>query len=222
MKDAAQEPAAKRARGDLTELIAESFLAKAARSKEVKWKRMSGREQIAFRQAVAKQWAAWLENDAVDVIAPNEADSIRSVLRKKGQSNRVMQSRFVFVDKHAGKSTTDKPLPIKASARIVVPGYADPDVLEIRRDAPTACIGILLAISASRGRQKWTLLSADVSAAFLKGEFQEKDRVLYAWPPRDGPPLPGVPPGALLLIKKGFRAERRATQVVEESQLHPP
>eukprot|EP00975_Prorocentrum_lima_P049035 10261426-Prorocentrum_lima.AAC.1 len=46
-------------------------------------------------------------------------------------------------------------------------------------------------------------LSADVSAAFLKGEFQEEDRKLYCWPPRDGPQLPGVPEGALIMIHKG-------------------
>ena len=110
----------------------------------------------------------------------------------------------MFVDKNAGKSTADTSLPIKASARIVVPGYASPGALEIRRDAPTACresVAILLVVSASH--RHWVPLSADVSAAFLKGEFQEKDRVLYAWPPRDGPPLPGVPPGALLLMRKG-------------------
>ena len=64
----------------------------------------------------------------------------------------------------------------------MLPGYADPDVLDIRRDSPTACreaISVLLAISASKGRQKWVLLTADVQAAFLKGEFRDKDRVLY-------------------------------------------
>ena len=47
------------------------------------------------------------------------------------------------------------------------------------------------------------LLTADVQAAFLRGEFQDKDRVLYRWPPENGPALPGVHPGSLLLILKG-------------------
>ena len=61
-----------------------------------------------------------------------------------------MQSWFVLVDKNEGKCTAENPLDTKASARIVVPGYADPDVLDIRRDSPTACreaISVLLAIS---------------------------------------------------------------------------
>ena len=114
-----------------------------------------------------------------------------------------MQSRFVLVDKNEGKNTAENPLDTKASARVAVPGYADSDVLDILRDSPTACreaICVLLAISASKGREKWTLLTADAHAAFFKGEFQDKDRVLYCWPPKNGPALPGVQPGSLLLI----------------------
>ena len=59
------------------------------------------------------------------------------------------------------------------------PGYADPDVLDIRRDSPTACrdaINVLLSIKCQQGtREVGSLLTADVQAAFLKGEFQEKD-----------------------------------------------
>ena len=103
--------------------------------------------------------------------------------------DRVLQSRFVFVDKNESKTTAENPLDTEASARIVVPGYADPNVLDIRRDSPTACreaIGVLLAIGACNGREKWVLLTVDVQAAFLKGEFQDKDRVLYCWPPKNG------------------------------------
>ena len=88
----------------------------------------------------------------------------------------------------------------------MVPGYADPDVLDIRRDSPNACRearSVLLALSASKGREKLTLLAADVQAAFLKGEIQDKGRVLYCWPPKNGPALPAVQTGSLLFILKG-------------------
>ena len=61
----------------------------------------------------------------------------------------------------------------------------------------------MLAISASKRRETWALLTADVQAALLKGEIQDKDRVLYCWPPKNGPALPGVQPGSLLFILKG-------------------
>ena len=38
-----------------------------------------------------------------------------------------------------------------------------------------------------RDEEKWASLTADVQAAFLKGEFQDKDRVLYCWPPKKSP-----------------------------------
>ena len=66
-----------------------------------------------------------------------------------------MQSWFVLVEKNEGKSTTENPLVVDASARLVVLGCADPSALEIRRDSPTTCreaMNVLLAISACKGR----------------------------------------------------------------------
>ena len=106
-----------------------------------------------FLEAVSKQWNAWQENAAATVIPPAEAKVTWRTLRKQGLQDRVMQSKFVLVEKNEGKSTAENPLDTKAFARIVVPGYADPDVLDIRRDSPTACreaINVLLAISASK------------------------------------------------------------------------
>ena len=68
------------------------------------------------------------------MLPPAEAKVIWRTLRKQGLQDRVMQSRYVVVDKNEGKSTADNPLDTRASARIVVPGYADPDVLNIRRE----------------------------------------------------------------------------------------
>ena len=152
---------------------------------------------------VSEQWNAWQENAGATVVPPAEAKVIWHTLRKRRVQDRVMQSRFVFVDKSKGKNTAEKLLDTKASACIVVLGYADPDVLDMRRDSPTACreaINVLLAISASKGRDKWALLTTVVQAAFLKREYQDKDRVMYCWPPKNGP---GLQPGSLLLILKG-------------------
>ena len=90
------------------------------------------------------------------MIPSAEARVIWRTLRKQDLQDRVMQSRFVLVDTNEGKSTAENPLASTASARIAVPGYGDPDVLDIRRDSPTACrevINVLLAISASKGRE---------------------------------------------------------------------
>ena len=156
-----------------------------ARTKEEQWHSLNGHEKLLFLEAVSQQLNAWQENAAATVIPPAEAKVIRRTLRKQGLQDRVMQSRFVLVDKNEGKNTAENPLDTKAFARVVVPGHADPDVLDTRRDSPIACqeaINVLLAISARKGREKRSLLTPDVQAAFLKGEFQDKDRVLYCWP----------------------------------------
>ena len=86
-----------------------------------------------------------------------EAKVIWRTLRKQGLQDRMMQSRFVLVDKNESNSTAENPLETKASAGIVVPGYGHPDLLDSRRDSPTACgeaTSVLLAVSASEGREK--------------------------------------------------------------------
>ena len=189
------ESKSKRARVNVSELLHDAFLAKAVRSKEKQRHGLNGREKLLFLGAVSKPWNAWQENAAATVI-PAEAKVIWRTLRKQGLQDRVMPSRFVLVDKNDGRITAENPLDTKASARIVAPRYADPDVSPACREAN----GVLLAINASKGREKWTLLTADVQAAFLTAEFQDKDRVLYCWPPKNGPGLPGVQTGSLLLV----------------------
>ena len=114
-----------------------------------------------------------------------------------------MQPRFRLVDKNEGKSTAKNPLDTKASARTVVPAYADPDVLE--------AINVLLAISASKGREKLASLTADVQAALMKGEFQDKDRVLYCWPRRT---LMSSTWQSVAHLERRFWVERCTSQVV--------
>ena len=96
-----------------------------------------------------------------------------------------MQSWVLLVNRNEGKSTAENPVDTKASARNVVLGLADPDLLDIRRYSPTGCreaINVLLGISASG--EKRALPTTDVQATFSKGEFQDKDRVLYCFPQR--------------------------------------
>ena len=89
------------------------------------------------------------------MIPPAEARVIWRTPKKQDLQDRVMQSRVVLEDKNEGKSTAETPLATTASARIAVPGYDDPDVLNVRRDSRTGCreANVLLAISAIEGRE---------------------------------------------------------------------
>ena len=80
----------------------------------------------------------------------------------------------------------------------MVPGYKDVSAYEVRKDAPTASrtsVHLLLVFTASKG---WHLLSADVKAAFLKGELLlDVERVLYIENlSTNDPTEPGLPLGA--------------------------
>ena len=116
----------------MSEFLYDAFLVKAARTKEKQWHCLHGHEEVLFLEAVSKQWNAWQENAAAMVIPPAEAKVIWRTQRKQGLQDRVMQSRFVLVDENEGKSTADNLLDTKPSARVVVSGYADPNVLDIR------------------------------------------------------------------------------------------
>eukprot|EP00974_Lingulodinium_polyedra_P131966 11219824-Lingulodinium_polyedra.AAC.1 len=51
-------------------------------SKEIVWSKLPTEERPAYAVAVAKQWDAWLDNQAVEVIPPNAAQQIIDDLDK--------------------------------------------------------------------------------------------------------------------------------------------
>ena len=63
-----------------------------------------------------------------------------------------------------------------AKARLVVRGFQDPDLIELRAEAPTLARHsrrLLVQIAAS---SQWELLNGDVKTAFLQGDRAEGDR----------------------------------------------
>ena len=114
---------------------------------------------------------------------------IRRQLKAAGQGHRIMAPRYVFTNKHDGLRTKENNLPVKPSARLVVPGYKDLTAYGLRLDAPTGTrtsVHLLLILTSAN---KWYLMSADVKSAFLKGEeFKEGERILYIENVRTGSP----------------------------------
>ena len=114
---------------DLSEdaLIKEAFLLKMkASGKELDPKFFSQQEQSDFDDADQKEWEAWLKNDVIRRLTSEEA--------KKVPKSRIFRvpARIVRVNKlPPGK------LGLKAKSRIVLPGHLDPDLGEVRTDAPT-------------------------------------------------------------------------------------
>lgn len=193
----------------------EVMLASAAH-KELFWKNMTPEEKKAFHIAAKDAWQVWEDNQAVEVLSIPESEAIRSRLRMNKEVGKILTPRFVFTDKHSGLRTAERPLPLKARARVVVPGFRDVLSFAIRKDAPTGSRlsqHMLFILTASNNKavkgekNAWRLVSADVKSAFLKGDpYMAGDRELYMENMKDSETsdAPGLPFGrALVKIRKG-------------------
>ncbi|CAK9096528.1 unnamed protein product [Durusdinium trenchii] len=180
--------------------------AKTAR-REVKWRNIPLHERDAYRQAAETGWKVQTDNGAFEILTDAEAHKVRARLKAAGQLNKILTPRYIYTDKNDGLRSDSNPLPLLANARVVIPGYQDETAYAVRKDAPTSsrCSQHILFITAAA--KGWTLWSADVKSAFLKGElFQEGERELYIGNIRatspDEPLLPFSPHG-LAKVRKG-------------------
>ena len=129
---------------------------------EVKLKELNTEDQHRFAVAKHKECGAWLSHKTVTKVA-------------KGQipEHAIMRCRWLLVWK--SPSGNEEPGDLnaegkRAKARIVVIGYEDPDIGEIPQDAPTLTKdgrGAVLQMVSSCG---WSLISFDISTAFLHGK----------------------------------------------------
>ena len=112
----------------------------------------------------------WISNDVIPVCQ-------RAGIAKQ----RVMTMRWVHTWK-VDENTRET----KAKARLVVKGFTDPDLSEIRSESPTLSRlsrQLILQLSTSRG---FRLRKGDVKTAFfLSGEREEARRDVYAEPPQE-------------------------------------
>ncbi|CAK9063210.1 unnamed protein product, partial [Durusdinium trenchii] len=195
--------------GDSTEA---EVLAVQANRKEFRWKTMSETEKEAFKEAARQAWAVWEENDAVEILTPEESSRVRRRLAGAHEGSKILTPRYVFTDKHEGLRTAENPLPLRARARVIVPGYKDVFSYSLRKDAPTGsrvAQHLLFTFTASYARASkeskklWRLMSADVKSAFLKGDaYVDGQRELFLENVRgDDPKLPFG--NALAKIRKG-------------------
>ncbi|CAE7849722.1 ppsD [Symbiodinium necroappetens] len=160
----------------------DAFVVQAAR-KEYHWSSMGPEQKAAFKDAAAEAWKVWLRNEAVEVLSDAESEKVWATLRQRGELHKVLTPRFVYTDKNDGQRTQQNNLPLKASARLVVPGYKDITAYGLRKDAPTASRTsqhLLFSVAASRFQDGWRMGTADVKSAFMKGErYMEGTRELY-------------------------------------------
>lgn len=138
-----------------------------------------------------KEWRAWQEKGAVDVLDETSSREIRRL-----KPDLIVPTRWVRTNKSEGLE--DKPF--QAKSRLGVQGFKDRSLGHYRRDAPTASAlaeSICLAVSANLG---FTVISKDVRNAYFSGK--SLDREVYLEQPKGG--LRGLKPGQLLLARKAI------------------
>ena len=172
--------------------------AKRMYEKEIPYHQIPIQEKDLYKQAETKEWTAWTDYDTVEELSKDEA---QRVLEKTPE--RVLRSRWVYRNKHAGMYEHGSPLPTKAKARLCVMGQFAPGVSEGTTpvDSPTvqrvSTLYFLNCVLCWGWTHTWAL--GDVSNAFLQGERPTGDD-LYMFQPERG--IPGVEPGAIFRLKK--------------------
>ena len=175
--------------------------------KEYIWSKMSPSQKKLWGEAAEKGWKVYLENQAVQVLSMSESNQVRRDLARRKETDRILVPRFVCTDKHDGVRTASNPLPVKASSRLVVPGFRDRSNLEgsLRRDAPTGSrLAQHFLFSIAAFHTFWNVISADVKSAFLKGDpYMNRELYLTSTNPKVSPPLP-LQQGQLCRVLKGI------------------
>ena len=141
----------------------DAFSVQGKKAKELDWHSMDRDKQEQFRAAMDKNWQEHLDNDAVELVPP---DQIGDIPRDRVF---VVPPRFLL--------TAPSGVP---KARLVVPGHLDPDAPAgtksgrkqlagdiLRIDAPVGPpvgLHIILSICSSK---RWRVGAFDIKAAFF-------------------------------------------------------
>ena len=173
-------------------------------AKEIKLKDLSPHDHELFRKAIQKEWDTNLENCAIRVIQPLEAQRIRQQM-----SHRIMQSRLLHVAKPLDDASQVDPstilecsphIPCKAKSRWVARGDKDPDMFTVTASSPVIHRDTFMMGLQAISSKQWKMHFADFSQAFMQGDQLQRDEPLFCETPERE--LLGLPPGCLIEICK--------------------
>ena len=174
-------------------------------TKEISLKDLDKHDYELFKQAIHKEWKTNIDNGAIAVIPPHEAQKIR-----QQQSHRIMHSRLLHVAKPIDDmSQVDSSVilncspigaPCKAKSRWVARGDKDPDIFRVCASSPVIHRDTFMMGLQGISSKNWRIHFADFSQAFMQGDGLKRDAPLYCEPPERE--LLGLPPNCLIEIKK--------------------
>ncbi|CAJ1424831.1 unnamed protein product, partial [Effrenium voratum] len=136
---------------------------KVKKSPEIKLHKVSTEKQEEFKTAKALEVTQWIQSAACRAV-------------EKGKyipADRIMKMRWVLTVKSTGR----------AKARIVIVGFADPDLERLPRSSPTMTRRTRQLMAGMAVVKGWSQLKCDAKSAFLQtSRNTEEEREIYALP----------------------------------------
>ena len=168
-----------------------------ALEKEIPYSMIPEHELADYREALVKEWGVWTKYEAVSPLDLDASAAVEANFNKA----RILDTRVCYRNKNAAFPW----LPLKAKARLVCRGDRDPDLLTLRRDAPTMTrMALMVILQVAASMSEWFLFNSDITGAFLQGDqgLASRKEPLFLRQPREG--LPGLVAGQLLLVVRGI------------------
>ncbi|CAK9107797.1 unnamed protein product [Durusdinium trenchii] len=174
---------------------------------ELQWSQLSPAWQQAFEDPIKDALDIYFKHDALTHVMPDE----------KILDEEVLPSRFVLVNKADPKNQHPEDSDLeeaKLKARLVIAGHKDQRAGDFETQAPTASLLSHNFLCFVAAQYKWRMFFADISAAFLQGDYLPEGRRVFIRSPKNYPMfvreflMTKIPPGArtdLFRMKKaGF------------------
>ena len=145
--------------------------------KEVKMTHLSPAEKREFLKSMQIEWQALLKSQAARVLSPEETAQART-----RWPDRAMDTRWAW------KPDESKPSGRRAKGRLIIKGFADPDLLDIESHSPTLSRKGFMTVLQSVCSHGHKLQFGDVQQAFNTGDPIKREQPLFARMPPDGIP----------------------------------
>ena len=134
-----------------------------ALEKELPWEAIPEEQRPGYEAALQKEWDTWKKYQAVE---PLDLEASAWVEQNVDPA-RILPTRVCYRNKNAAYPW----LPVKEKARLVCRGDKDPDILSLRRDAPTLTrLSLMVILQTAASFADWFLFNSDITGAFLQGD----------------------------------------------------
>ena len=165
---------------------------KPKRRAEVQYRHLSDGDKLDFLRAMQAEVGSYLEHEAVSIAS-----------RHGVPQERILGMRWVLTWKSDINKEGQK-IGQRPKARLIIKGFQDPDILNLRKDSPTLNTQSRNTILSLASMWHWEVETGDIKTAFLNGDHTEYQREIYAEPPDEVKEMLGMRPHELFRALKAI------------------